>query len=255
LVDAKDYCISYGDVPVLGGVTMSIKGQGVHAIIGPSGSGKSTFLLAIAGLLRESVPDQNVRSSGMLRVQPECLRPQPDRLRVIGLVFQRPLPFRMSIYENIAVVLGEHRVPKSERPDRVEQALRDAGLWSEVSHRLRRSAWDLSGGQQQRLCLARTLALNPCLLLLDEPCSSLDPVATAQIEDSLGQLAKDRCVVLVTHNLGQARRLSSEVSLFWPQGGGSVCVETSRSAEFFTEPQSPLARQYLEAEWGRPLER
>lgn len=250
VISSNNFSVSYGTQAALNGVSLDVTGRGIHALIGPSGSGKSTFLMAAAGLLARVAPGQRILTSGQLTVTPECLSPRPARLRPIGVVFQKPLPFRMSIFENVALVLREHRVARSEISERVETALRQSGLWHEVRDSLRRPALDLSGGQQQRLCLARTLALDPCLLLLDEPCSSLDPMATAAIEETLMELAHERCVLLVTHNLGQARRLASSVSLFWPRPGGAVCAESGPAQGFFESPLTEVGRAYLHSEWG-----
>jgi phosphate transport system ATP-binding protein len=253
VIQASNFSVSYGTHCALKSVSLRVSGRGIHALMGPSGCGKSTFLMSVAGLLPTAAKGQMIVRSGELTVKPECFAPRPNRLRPIGVVFQKPMPFRMSVFDNIALVLREHGVAKSERSDRVEKALRDAGLWREVENGLQRPAVALSGGQQQRLCLARTLALNPCLLLLDEPCSSLDPIATAEIEATFRELSEERCVLLVTHNLGQARRLAHDVSLFWPQTGGAICAESGSAAHFFESPQSECGRRYIEAEWGVKL--
>ena len=156
----------------------------------------------------------------------------------------------MSIRKNIELVLKEHGVHKSEREGKMEQALREANLWTEVQDKLQSSATTLSGGQQQRLCLARTLALRPSLLILDEPCSALDPVSTRAIEDTFVQLSQDRTLLLVTHNLGQARRISKKVSFFWMTEQGGQCLETAPAERFFGAPSTPTARSYLQSEWG-----
>lgn len=265
IVSAQSYGVRFGNLWALKDVNLKVHGSGIHAIIGPSGCGKSTFLMSVAGLLDVETPrsrwkfmtrlrslsgGMGARIEGKLSVQPECMPHHTRRLKSLGIVFQDPLPFRLGIFENVALALQEHKLPPSEVSARAEQALKDAGLWLEVRDRLSAPADSLSGGQKQRLCLARTLALDPCLLLLDEPCSSLDPIASAAIEESIAELKKTRCILLVTHNLAQARRLADDVSLFWSDGNGGTCIESQRAEAFFTAPQSALGAMYLESEWG-----
>jgi phosphate transport system ATP-binding protein len=171
--------------------------------------------------------------------------------RRIGMIFQRPNPFPFSIHKNVAFALREHGVNQREAIGRVvEDALRDVGLWDEVSSRLQAPALTLSGGQQQRLCLARALALEPEIVLLDEPCSALDPIASATVEDLIRGLRGRYTVVVVTHNLAQARRIADDVGVFWVRGGVGRLVEFGPTAEVFERPRSALTRAYISGARG-----
>jgi phosphate transport system ATP-binding protein len=164
----------------------------------------------------------------------------------VGMICQRPNPFPLSIRRNLDIPLREHGMrDPAERAERIERALRDVGLWAEVKDRLEELAQDLSGGQQQRLCLARALALEPQVILLDEPCSALDPISSGVIEELIGGL-RGRCtIVIVTHNLAQARRLADHVGFFWVDGGSGVLVESGPAAQIFEAPQHPLTAAYM----------
>lgn len=229
----KHLSVSYGNKAVLSEVSFSLCLNAITSVVGPSGCGKSTLLLALAGLL-EDAPSVHVRGAfeGFEREH-------------LGIVFQKPLPFRLSIYENVALALREITASERDVRHRVEEALTDAGLWSEVRDRLNESALKLSGGQQQRLCLARTLALRPSVLLLDEPCSSLDPISTQGIEQTLLRLSSKTTVLIVTHNLSQARRLSQNVMVLWDTGFGGTIVEKGGVQDIFINPKLEVVRQYF----------
>ncbi|MBK7844632.1 MAG: ATP-binding cassette domain-containing protein [Bdellovibrionales bacterium] len=229
----KQLSVSYGSKAVLSEVSFSLCLNAITSVVGPSGCGKSTLLLVLAGLL-EDTPSVHVRGAieGFEREH-------------LGIVFQKPLPFRLSIYENVALALREITTSEMDIRLRVEEALTDAGLWPEVRDRLNESALKLSGGQQQRLCLARTLALRPSVLLLDEPCSSLDPISTQGIEQTLLRLSSKTTVLIVTHNLSQARRLSQNVMVLWDTGFGGTIVEKGGAQDIFINPKIEIVRQYL----------
>jgi phosphate transport system ATP-binding protein len=229
----KDLSVSYGNKAVLSEVSFSLCLNAITSVVGPSGCGKSTLLLVLAGL-HEDTPSVHVRGAieGFEREH-------------LGIVFQKPLPFRLSIYENVALALREITACERDIRLRVEEALADAGLWPEVRDRLNESALKLSGGQQQRLCLARTLALRPSVLLLDEPCSSLDPISTQGIEQTLMRLSSKTTVLIVTHNLSQARRLSQNVMVLWDTGFGGTIVEMGRVQDIFINPKLEVVRQYF----------
>jgi len=165
--------------------------------------------------------------------------------QTIGTIFQQANPFPLSIYKNLDLPLKEHGYPKQDRPGIIEQTLRDVGLWAEVAHRLNSSALCLSGGQQQRLCIARALVLQPKILLMDEPCSALDPIAAFGIEQLILKLKKDYTLVVVTHNLAQARRIADYVGFFWSHQGCGRLIEFSPAAQLFEYPQHELTKKFL----------
>jgi phosphate transport system ATP-binding protein len=171
--------------------------------------------------------------------------------RKVGFIFQKPNPFPMSIRRNLELPLNEHGCrDRQEVANRIETAFREVGLWEEVKDRRARSALELSGGQQQRLCLARCLVLNPQVLLLDEPCSSLDPLATRVVEELLLGLRGRYTIVIVTHNLAQARRLAEDVAVFWSENGQGRIIEQGPVAQVFSQPKHELTAGYLRGEWG-----
>lgn len=229
-------------------VSASIKRNAITAIMGPSGCGKSTLLRAM-NRLHELYP--NITTTGDVKLNGESIFPMSviDLRRKIGMVFQRPNPFpNMTIYENVVAgfSLNGIRLKKDERDEIVEKALRNVTLWDEVKEFLFRKGTFLSGGQQQRLCVARAIAFNPEVLLMDEPTSALDPVATAKIEDLLGELKNQYTLVLVTHNMSQAARISDD-SMFMYMG---ELVESGRTETLFTNPRDPRTEAYLTGKFG-----
>ncbi len=242
-----DLTVSYGHAIALSSVSMNIQRHGVTAIIGPSGCGKSTFLCCL-NLLTELIPGCCV--SGRIEMDSrDILANKIDSTelrRRIGLIFQRPNPFPMSIKKNMELPLREHGMRDQQQIDAIiETTLREVGLWHEVKDRLRMPALRLSGGQQQRLCIARALVLKPDALLMDEPCSALDPISTGIIEDLIRTLRKRYSIVMVTHNLRQARRLGTDVAFFWMRNGSGHLVEMGPTEQIFGAPAHELTRQYL----------
>jgi phosphate transport system ATP-binding protein len=252
--EVRDVTVSYGNNPAVAGVDLTIYRNLVTAIIGPSGCGKSTFLRSL-NRMNDLVPgaklegeilyhDQNIYGSG---VDPVEVR------RRIGMVFQKPNPFPKSIYDNVAWglrVLGM----KDDLDGRVERALNQAALWDEVKDRLKKGALGLSGGQQQRLCLARALAVEPDVILLDEPASALDPIATSKIEDLMHELKSDYTLVIVTHNMQQAARVADMTAFFTLErtetGGHGVLVEYDETPKIFTQPADKRTEGYVTGRFG-----
>jgi len=226
--------------------SLNVAPGSLMGVVGPSGCGKSS-LLAAMGRMTDFIPGCSV-SGSVIMDDKELLAPGVDvrRLRKnIGLVFQQPNPFPLSVAENIRFPLREHGVrDRHGLADRIEAVLRRVGLWNEVSDRLDMSALRLSGGQQQRLCIARALALQPRLLLLDEPCSALDPVASSVVEELILSLKGHYTMLMVTHNLAQARRIADGVTVCWFQEGCG-CVLESGCRTLFEKSSHPLTRQYL----------
>ena len=238
----------YGDVHALKGISLDIPDKKVTAIIGPSGCGKST-LLRVFNRIYAVYP--GLRASGEVLLDGENIldaRFPLHRLRSkVGMVFQKPVPFPMAIFENVAWGIRHHeRLSKSRMEDRVEQALRRAALWDEVKDKLKRSALGLSGGQQQRLCIARAIALRPEVLLLDEPTSALDPIATARIEQLVEELKRDYTIVIVTHNMQQAARVSDRTAFMY-MGELVECDDTER---IFTSPAKKQTEDYITGRFG-----
>ncbi len=243
----QDLSVWAGDKQILKSVTLEAPDRTLLAVIGPSGCGKTTFLRSLNRMVELSHGlrvDGTVRYLGQdiydARVDPVLVR------RRIGMVFQRPTVFPMSIYENVAFGLRLDRKPEDEVEKSVVGALQRAGLWDEVKDDLDRPALSLSGGQQQRLCIARALAVSPRVLLLDEPTSSLDPAATQKIEGTLQELREEMTIVLVTHNVAQAGRVSDRTAYFY-QGR---LVEVGPTADLFENPKDPLTEEYLTGRFG-----
>ena len=240
--------IYYGSFAAVREVTLEIPSHRVTAIIGPSGCGKSTLLRAM-NRMNDFVPSSSVKGKLFYRGD-DIYRPgfDPVELRLrIGMVFQKPNPFPKSIYENVAYGLKVRGVTKrSELDGKVEQALRDAALWSEVKDKLQDSAYALSGGQQQRLCIARAIALQPDVLLMDEPCSALDPIATAHIEDLIDKLKSQYTVVLVTHNMQQAARVSDRTAFMYI----GELIEVNDTNVMFTKPGNKRTQDYITGRFG-----
>ncbi|MDD9347943.1 MULTISPECIES: phosphate ABC transporter ATP-binding protein PstB [unclassified Mumia] len=255
-IDVEDLDIYYGDVQAVRGVTLAIPAQSVTAVIGPSGCGKSTFLRSL-NRMHEVAPgarvDGTVRVDGRdlyaAGVDPVLVR------REIGMVFQRPNPFpTMSIRDNVlaGVRLNGGRLKKDAAEAVVERSLRGANLWDEVKDRLNRPGAGLSGGQQQRLCIARAIAVEPQVLLMDEPCSALDPISTSAIEDLIGQLKSEYTIVIVTHNMQQAARVSDETAFFNLAGVGEPgqLVESGATTKIFSNPDNPSTEAYITGRFG-----
>jgi len=255
-IDVSDLDIYYGDFKAVEGVTMTIKAKSVTAFIGPSGCGKSTFLRSL-NRMHEVIP--GARVEGKVTVDGQSLYdPSVDPVEVrrrIGMVFQRPNPFpTMSIYENVLAGnrLNSRRLPKSEADAIVEKSLRGANLWNEVKDRLSRPGMGLSGGQQQRLCIARAIAVQPDVLLMDEPCSALDPISTAAIEDLIHELKSDYTIVIVTHNMQQAARVSDDTGFFNLKAAGQPghLVEFNPTKAMFTNPTNEATEAYISGRFG-----
>lgn len=244
----------YGTFRAVNNVSLEVQPRAVTALIGPSGCGKSTLLRTI-NRMHETLPGANVKGSitldgiDLYDSAVDAVRVR----RVIGMVFQKPNPFpTMSIYENVAAglrLLG--RTPKSELDGVVEASLRRAALWDEVKEKLKQPGTSLSGGQQQRLCIARAVAVQPRVLLMDEPCSALDPVATLKIEDLIRELAAEYTIVIVTHNMQQASRVSDSTAFFsMDENRAGYLVETGATAAIFTSPKESLTESYVAGRFG-----
>jgi phosphate transport system ATP-binding protein len=247
-VEFKEFNLWYGENHVLKDINIAIKKNIVTAFMGPSGCGKSTLLRSI-DRMNDIIP--SCRTRGEIHVDGvNIYRPETDVYELrkkTGMVFQKPNPFPMSIYDNIAYGPRLHRQAKGEKLDQlVEESLREAALWEEVKERLRDSALSLSGGQQQRLCIARALSIKPEIILLDEPCSALDPIATAKIESLMRELKDNYTVILVTHNLQQAARVSEMTAFMYI---GEV-VEFGSTRDIFENPQNELTENYITGRFG-----
>jgi phosphate transport system ATP-binding protein len=255
-IDVTDLDIYYGDFKAVEGVTMTIKAKSVTAFIGPSGCGKSTFLRSL-NRMHEVIP--GARVSGKVIVDGQSLYdPAIDPVEVrrrIGMVFQRPNPFpTMSIYDNVLAGnrLNARRLGRAEADSIVERSLRRANLWNEVKDRLSRPGMGLSGGQQQRLCIARAIAVEPEVLLMDEPCSALDPISTAAIEDLIHELKSSYTIVIVTHNMQQAARVSDDTGFFNLKAAGQPghLVEFNPTRTMFTNPENDATEAYISGRFG-----
>ncbi len=244
--DISNLHIRYGTRKVIENTSLQIPEKAVTAIMGPSGCGKSTFLCSL-NRLTDLELDCHISGEVLFRQDADSLRSAKIALgRQVGMLFQRPNPFPFSIWRNLEFPLTQHGVKdKADVAEIIEAVLDNVGLWNEVKDKLKMSALSLSGGQQQRLCLARALVLNPSVLLMDEPCSALDPISTQKIEELITQLAKDRTVVLVTHNIAQARRLADYVALFWHDGCAGQLAEHGPADQVFGSPNSDFARFYF----------
>ena len=246
-IDIRDLSFYYGPTKALKNISLPLADRKVTAFIGPSGCGKSTLLRAINRIF-ELYPNQ--RAEGEINMDGENILKVKDlnllRAR-IGMVFQKPTPFPMSIYDNVAfgVKLYE-RIPRSEMDGRVESALTRAALWGEVKDKLHASGLSLSGGQQQRLCIARSVATRPEVILLDEPCSALDPISTAKVEELIEELAADYTIVIVTHNMQQASR-ASDYTAFMYLG---ELIEYGATEKIFTAPDNKRTEQYITGRFG-----
>jgi len=238
----------YDGFKALNNITLQILEHQITALIGPSGCGKSTFLRCL-NRMNETIPGTRLEGKVLLDDR-NIYGPDVDVVELrhrVGMVFQRPNPFPQSVYDNVAFgprVLGRHR--RVNLGDLVEHSLRRAALWDEVKDELKHSAMDLDGGQQQRLCIARVLAVEPEVILMDEPCSALDPVATLKIEELMQDLKQNYTIVIVTHNMQQAARVSDRTGLFWL----GELVEYGVTSQIFTRPQEKRTEDYITGRLG-----
>lgn len=247
LIQVEDLSLHYGAKAALDRVTLDIHRGCITALIGPSGCGKTSFLLSI-NRLTDLIP--GCRITGRIRIDGRDIHdPLCDvqtLRRRIGMVFQKPIPFPLSIHRNIELPLHEHGITRrADTGPIIEQVLQDVGLWNEVHDRLHSPALRLSGGQQQRLCIARALALNPHILLMDEPCSALDPIASGIVEDLISRLSGRYTIVIVTHNLAQAGRIANYAAFFWTKGQAGQLVEFGRCRQIFESPSHELTAAYV----------
>ncbi len=255
-MELVDLDVYYGDFKAVEGVNMVIEPNAVTAFIGPSGCGKSTVLRCLDRML-ELTPGAHTKGQVLLDDQ-DIYASNVDPVRVrqqIGMVFQQPNPFpTMSIRDNVlaGIKLNSRRMPKSEQDDLVERSLRGSNLWNEVKDRLDLPGNGLSGGQQQRLCIARAIAIQPAVLLMDEPCSALDPISTLAIEDLIHELKENYTVVIVTHNMQQASRVSDKTGFFNIEGTGKPghLVEFDQTEKIFTNPSQPETERYITGQFG-----
>jgi phosphate transport system ATP-binding protein len=255
-IDISDLSIYYGDFLAVENVSMTIPARSVTALIGPSGCGKSTFLRTL-NRMHEVIP--GARVEGKIIIDGQSLYdPNVDPVevrRMVGMVFQRPNPFpTMSIYENVlaGLRLNNKKLSKRDADDTVEKALRGANLWTEVKDRLQKPGMGLSGGQQQRLCIARAIAVEPQVLLMDEPCSALDPISTSAIEDLIHELKAEYTIVIVTHNMQQAARVSEDTGFFNLAGAGKPgrLIEFNPTKKIFSVPDEEATEAYISGRFG-----
>jgi phosphate transport system ATP-binding protein len=248
-VSARDVNVFYGDKQALFDVSLDIPDRSVTAFIGPSGCGKTTFLRCI-NRMNDTI--DGCRVQGTLQIEGKdayAKNVDPVVLRTrVGMVFQKPNPFPKSIYENVAYGPRIHNMAKNKADMDVivEKSLRRAGLWEEVKDRLAQPGTGLSGGQQQRLVIARTVAVNPDVILMDEPCSALDPIATAKIEELIDEMRENYCIIIVTHSMAQAARVSQKTAFFHM----GKLVETGPTEEIFTNPRDSRTQDYITGRFG-----
>jgi phosphate transport system ATP-binding protein len=255
-IDVSDLDIYYGDFLAVQGVNMTIRAKAVTAFIGPSGCGKSTFLRSL-NRMHEVIPGARVNGKIVVDGQ-DLYDPGVDPVAVrrqIGMVFQRPNPFpTMSVYDNVLAGnrLNAKRLKKEEADTIVEKSLRGANLWVEVKDRLNKPGMSLSGGQQQRLCIARAIAVEPQILLMDEPCSALDPISTSAIEDLIHELKAKYTIVIVTHNMQQAARVSDDTGFFNLKAAGQPghMVEFNPTKKMFSNPDNEATEAYISGRFG-----
>ena len=246
-IHIKELSLYYGAEAAFKDISISFPPCEVSALVGPSGCGKTSFLQCL-NRLSDLFPTARVEGEvqiGTMQVYPSVVDVVKLRRRV-GMIFQKPSPFPFSIRKNFHLALREHGVRSvGERDHRMEETLRGVGLWSEVKDRLDSNAQTLSGGQQQRLCIARALALEPEVLLMDEPCSALDPISSSAVEELISSLRGKYTVILVTHNLAQARRLADFTAFFWLRDGSGCLIEEGETEQIFEAPQSEITRAYV----------
>ena len=244
--------LSYGPSMAFEDISLQIPAKQITAIIGPSGCGKTSFLMCL-NRLSDLLPGCSV--TGSIYLGNTNLRdPSADLVnlrRTVGTIFQSPNPFPMSILKNMELPLQAHgHHDRGARLNRIERVLTEVGLWSEVKDKLRRAALELSGGQQQRLCIARALVLEPKVLLFDEPCSALDPLSSAVVEDLIHSLREHYTVVMVTHHLAQAQRIADQVALFWVRDGIGYLVESGSKQHMFENPSNEITTAYIKGVRG-----
>jgi len=248
IITAKDMCLWYGEHQALKNINIDIPEKSITAFIGPSGCGKSTFLKTL-NRMNDLIP--GVKITGDIRYEGNDIFSKEvdvNHLRKeIGMVFQKPNPFPMSIYDNVAYGPRTHGITNKMQLDEiVENALRDAAIWDEVKDRLKKNALGMSGGQQQRLCIARALAVQPKVLLMDEPTSALDPISTSRIEDLVMELKDKYTIVMVTHNMQQAVRVSDYTAFFLL----GELVEFGKTDDIFSQPQDKRTEDYITGRFG-----
>ena len=246
IISANDLCLWYGNFQALKNINLEIPEHSITALIGPSGCGKSTFLKTL-NRMNDLIPTVKITGEVTYNGQ-NIFETDVNNLRKeVGMVFQKPNPFPMSIYDNIAYGPRTHGITnKAQLDDIVEKALRSAAIWDEVKDRLKKNALGMSGGQQQRLCIARALAVEPKVLLMDEPTSALDPISTSRIEDLAMELKKDYTIVMVTHNMQQAVRISDQTAFFLL---GDL-VEYGNTEEMFSQPKDQRTEDYITGRFG-----
>jgi phosphate transport system ATP-binding protein len=248
----KDLEVRYDNKPVLSNISLNIDFCSITALIGPSGCGKTSLLNSL-NRLTDSVPSCSV--SGSIHIGDlDVFNSKTNLLhlrRRVGMIFQRPNPFPLSVWKNIDLTLKQHGIRDNHvRAEKTEGAIRAVGLWDEVKDRLHGSALALSGGQQQRLCIARAIVLDPEVMLFDEPCSALDPISMRVVEDLIKSFRQKFTVVVVTHNLAQARRIADATAVFWANNGVGYLVEYGPTEKIFGDPQSKITQNYLSGEDG-----
>ena len=253
-IDVRDFSFFYGAFRALDQISMQVRRHQVTSIIGPSGSGKSTLLRAL-NRMHDDLP--GTRHEGQILLDGSDINTIDNLVALrkqVGMIFQRPNPFPMSIFDNVAygLRLKSQRVPTSEVEGRVEQALQAAALWDEVKDKMRQSGMTLSGGQQQRLCIARAIAVEPAVLLMDEPCAALDPVSTMKIEQLMDDLKDHYTIVIVTHNLQQAGRTSDQTVFLSmnPETRAGFVVEAGPTYTLFTNPRDQRTEDYISGRFG-----
>ena len=248
IITANDLCLWYGNTQALKNVSIEIPERSITALIGPSGCGKSTFLKTL-NRMNDLIPSVRITGTVTYGGQ-DIFAPSVDvndLRKNIGMVFQKPNPFPMSIYDNIAYGPRTHGIKNRVQLDEiVEEALQGAAIWDEVKDRLKKSALGLSGGQQQRLCIARALAVKPKVLLMDEPTSALDPISTSKIEDLTQQLKKEYTIIIVTHNMQQAVRISDNTAFFLL----GELVEYGNTEKMFSQPNDRRTEDYITGRFG-----
>jgi phosphate transport system ATP-binding protein len=247
-IEAKNVNVYYGDNHVLKDISLGIKENSVTAFIGPSGCGKSTFLRS---LNRMNDYIESFRLKGKVNINGKDIYDKDVRVedlrRKVGMVFQKPNPFPKTIYENVAYGLKIHGMTnKVDINERVEKSLKQSALWDEVKDKLNKPALSLSGGQQQRMCIARTLAVKPSIILMDEPASALDPISTAKIEELIHELKEKYTIVIVTHNMQQAARVSDRTAFFYL----GELIEYDKTSVIFTNPSNKQTENYITGRFG-----
>ena len=247
-IDAKEVNFYYGDFHALKNITMEMERNTVTAFIGPSGCGKSTFL-RLLNRMNDLIP--GTRLTGEILIDDENIYARQTEVvelrKKVGMVFQKPNPFPKSIFENVAYGLRVNGIKdRALIAERVERSLQGAALWNEVKDKLKKSAFELSGGQQQRLCIARALAVEPSILLMDEPASALDPISTTKIEDLIYELKKEYTIVIVTHNMQQAARVSDRTAFFYL----GEMIEYDDTQKIFVSPTKEATQNYVTGRFG-----